>query len=88
MKLSLAAYSMTSFVKEADIEGKLNHVSEGAKLCENSETRFDHRRFFSISRYKRELHWLHPSEAELRKQFCPLQAYASFHTAWVVSGPR
>ena len=36
MKLSLAAYSMTSFVKEADIEGKLNHVSEGAKLCENS----------------------------------------------------
>jgi hypothetical protein len=27
----LAAYSMTSFVKEPDIEGKLHHVSEGVE---------------------------------------------------------
>jgi hypothetical protein len=28
---SLAAYSMTGFFKEADIESKLHHVSEGEK---------------------------------------------------------
>jgi len=44
---SLLVSSMTSFVQEANIEGKLHHVSEGSWLCENAKIRDGDRRNYS-----------------------------------------
>jgi hypothetical protein len=72
-------------VKPCPEPASLN-VSDGSRLCENSNVELARRKFVSITLNKKRAAL--PAAVERRKerkQFCAFSALARFHTAWVNS---
>jgi hypothetical protein len=64
------------------------NVSDGSRLCENSDVELARRISVSISSLSKPIAPVTSlGRRQLRKQFCASLAQASFHTGWVIDGP-